>query len=582
MKLKENIFLLIFILFIAYYLFPLLNFTENLAVGSGDTYFFLPVEQWFCSHFFKYEMFTNRFFAPTGVDMSTTYDMPLLLTLGCPLQSLGPFAPINFIAIIQVCLIFATSYFVAKKHIEHPLLRWMFVFLYSFSPFYLNRESVHITILSCIWTTSLVWLSLYKIDLTNRKQVLLACSAIALCFLTSWQNLPNLTPLILILGIFSLKQVQKQKVKPVILNLTFGATIFLFIIAPFLFPLIRKYLTGEFSSAASTSYDFNLDLFSLFLPPVKSPLFDFFKEHFSLIMPKMYYEKTAGLSWMTYILLIFFAKMTSTKKFYLDRLLMIIGFSYLVISFGPSLNIGDHVLFDLPYFNVLSKIPPFTASRAPARMAVPFIFCFTLLSIICLERWLNKKSPRYKWLTIPVFVLILYETIILPKNTQMAHEAFPNERPAPSALDITKNIKETARPEAIFLPLPIMLKQDPATNFFQAFHNLPVIHAYLSYTVINDKLFKFIHDDPVLSKLDCYSTPNEAQLASNQFALNNETLLVDSLKKLNIDYISINFSFFSSPDCVNFIKWYNNYFLKMKSFEYLGEGNAHKFYKVAQ
>jgi hypothetical protein len=512
--------------FLLYYLWPLKHPSQNLAGLPSDTLAHAPFTAWFCDNFYQGNFHNPSLFTPFGLDLSTSYDAPLLFTLACPLQSLGPIAMFNFMAAIQMIAIITVSFLVARTYIKNHWLRLGFIFLYSFSAFTLTRQDYHLNILSTVWTTPLIFMLYDRLDLTRLKPTLVAFTLTAITFLTAWQNIANLTPLIAILIFIKLINLRDQKghLLTALKHLLFGSLLLVTLTLYFIAPMLK----GHNSAVTDINYSYptHADLSSYLVP--------YFQNLFAPLTPTTwlnhhYFEQNiAPDSVITILFFIFLYRDLKTKRLKYP-LWLGFAFLYLVLSFGAKITWLETPLLSLPYYPLLAQIPPFITTRTPARFGIVVIFFITLYVTKKLESRLKAKSLAPLLFT----GYAIFITTIGSNNLQYSTFAYTAVLPMETLHQIGQDPQDTS-----VLQLPIDLYSDQTPNFMQIFHGKKLINAYLSYRAENSDSLTLLNQDPLLTALRCL---NPTPLP--------RTELVDHLKQLNIGYIILNHTVLNQTQC---------------------------------
>jgi hypothetical protein len=155
-KLKQHGLVILLALFLFWYLSPLFR-SNVLASKPGDPYAHAAQLAWFCPNFFTQNFHFSQLFAPIGIDMSTSYEHPLLSTLTCLASSQGFIAQFNLLAAIQVTLVVFVSTWFARKYFHNSWIQVCFVFLYGFSTFTLARLTQHLNLITLVWAFPLIY-----------------------------------------------------------------------------------------------------------------------------------------------------------------------------------------------------------------------------------------------------------------------------------------------------------------------------------------------------------------------------------------------------------------------------------------
>lgn len=139
----------------------------------------------------------------------------------------------------------------------------------------------------------------------------------------------------------------------------------------------------------------------------------------------------------------------------------------IVLSFGSNPVAGELKVWDkAPYF-FLHRLPGFSALRAPARFAIPAVFCLTLAGAMALARLLERRrGPRGGLVVAIAAVGVLGDGWLapLPIPTAPAHATLPAETPGTAVLE-----------------LPLGTEEDTAAMYRSTTHGRPVVNGYSGY-----------------------------------------------------------------------------------------------------
>lgn len=520
------------VLFLVYYIWPLFNFQQNLVGGDGDVYAHAKMTEWFCDNYFSYNFQTTDFFAPYGVNMTTSYDMPLLITLVCPLRSLGGVAMINAIAVMQIGLIFLFAYKLAQKYISNSSLRMAFVFLYGFSPFALVRMGAHMTIFSTIWTTSMVFYLFDDLNVTKVKKVVLSFVLLGLSLVSAWQNIPNLFVLVLVMLAFAWLRAKNKLAATV--NVLVGGVVMVIVMAPF--------------ALAVVGANMGRDLPTTLHPPIMHTNWKLMllpsREHITYKwFPELWRgENTAGegvvgVDTVVWLLALVAVVGALRKKFADTRWkYAILLIAYGVIPYGQIFVLGGET-YSVGYFYKLWRMVPFSLTRVPSRLSVVFIFMLIFMVITWLDGVLKKKSARVRGVAAAVVMLYaIASTTVLMGNVRVRTVNYGEMVPEAGLAQIEADPSD----EKV---LNIPLYGDPTQNFLYMYHKKPMISGYVSYTAQNEPhTFKFINNSPVLKGLGCVQDYEFVPEAFESFMPENDHRLVFGtyLRRAKVGWVIVN------------------------------------------
>jgi hypothetical protein len=542
-----------------YYISPLLNTDQNLAMGVADSLAAPSYVSWFCDNFVSQNFHNPFMYAPFGVNLQSGYDMPIQYTLVCPLRPLGPIVMFNVLIIIQLIFIITTALLVSQKFISNPKLRVTYILLSSFSSFFIVRSQIHHNLLSLIWGTQLMVLVWWQLNLKSLRSILITSLSSAIVLLSGWQNIPLLTPLIMVLGIrallsyFKLYKLNLSFLK----NVAIGLVGFGILFIPFAYPIATAPQNTDIEIYLKQSlYVYSADAASYLLPAqshrlLGEPLLSLYKK---VTAPRGISYKEFTVSPDIVVLLIFFPVtyyLLKHRTRIIKPLLIIIALQIL-LSFGPQLTILGTKVMDLPYFQTIWEYYPFKANRTPARYGAPALILITLVTLIGIDRYLKSISPKSAQQLSSILLLYAFITsFFLYPNTTFSFLNYPPQLPF-KGLEIIKNDPKLS----YVLNIPLAVMEDPSQNFLQSFHQKALIAGYASYLAVDTQTLKFIETSPTLSKLSCANQriqnpifPGEIFKPAYFPYLDNPHLFVKELQQKNIDYIIFHTDLISNYWC---------------------------------
>ena len=224
----------------------------------------------------------------------------------------------------------------------------------------------------------------------SRKNILLAALFLLLASLSSWYYsvfLITFSFLLLAYNLFS------QKSRAEITGSFFLMLILFFLlISPFLYPLLREYLSGSTYMKAPDYTRLSADLTSFFIPYFAHP---FFKNYVSSIYRKFSVDPYfLGYTVMFFCLYALFRVELKKTRFWFLSLLF-----FFLLSLGPYLRIFGKVYKNIPLPYVLIRyIPFFGLARSPNRFSLMVYLCAAVLvgysSSHLFSRFSRPRLPR--------------------------------------------------------------------------------------------------------------------------------------------------------------------------------------------
>lgn len=464
---------------------------ETLAGGYGDPLAHAGIPDFYCPNITVFDTRTDRFLAPTGVDLANSYDSPFPLILTCAFTGAGTIAKFHLFAALQVLLILLSSWLVARILFREESWRICYVLFAWWTGFYIARVHEHYTLLSGIWGFQLLlWVGL-TLDVRVRRQMAVAGLALALIFAGTFHNIAMLTvPVLIMLGYVLWTQRAHIKNRNFAVNLLTALGVFALVFGYLFGPFIRGFFTQNLRRLPSDRVFYNLDLVSPFVPHPQNLIYKV-TGYWSQIPSEAFNAidliVLAGALWAL-----------SRKSFWkssFNKVLFAIALICYVVSLGPAILFNHHLLFENPLDQVLAHLPPFSFSRTPGRFASVTALCLIFIAIRFLhERWAGKgwRVPALLIAWIVITGPVLNQEIFLP--TWSYRSFFP--------MNALESVRQAPQ-EFIAVQIPAAYSQDPAQNFMQIFHGKRITSGYLSYTSYTDEALMPHANDPFLSQLGC-------------------------------------------------------------------------------
>ncbi len=508
---------------------------ETRALGSlYDPMAHAAMPGWYCKNVLTWNLHTDRYLAPVGVDLSTNFDSPFPLILTCPFTPLGSRVQFHFFGALQVALILLSAWLVARELFASSAWRLAYVMFAWWTGFYIFRVQEHLNLLSGLWGFQLLLWCALTVRFENRRNALTRGAAIGLVLAGSFHNVAMLTlPIVILVG-FAYFQQRKG-----FANLLLAGVIATCLFGALFAPSIYAYLTRDLPRLASQRDYMNFDLLSFFLPWIDHPAYSW------IALPKwdnLAHEKfnsVDALVWMGLALTLFHRGFWRNG---FHRIILAIGIISLICSLGSNFEVNGVAVFPNPLEPLLRSLPPFSLSRSPARFATVTVLCLTFLAFaLARAKWSNRT-----WFEKLGWSLVIWSIIVGPiLNSRILMPTSDID----SWLPRTALSKIAAAPEdKLVAHIPSALMLDQTQNFLQLYHHHPITAGYVAYTAYDEPTLSKLAQDPVLGRLSC-DTPSVPYNGDMQ-------KLRDHLTHLKVGFIILN-SASLTPTCTLLLSWFN-------------------------
>jgi hypothetical protein len=478
--------------------------------------------------------------APTGVDLSNSYDSPFPFIVTCAFTSAGTIAQFHIFAAVQVLLILLSSWLVARVLFREEAWRLCYVLFAWWTGFYIGRVHEHFTLLSGIWGFQmLLWLAL-RLDVRRRSAMAVAGVVLALIFAGTFHNIAMLTvPAVLVLGYVLWTQRVHVKSAKFAVNLLASLGCFALVFGYLFGPFVRGYFTANLRRLPGDRGAYNLDLLSPFVP------------HPSNLIYKLtgYWAQIPSEAFNAFDLIALVAAVwaVSRKDFWkssLNRVVFSAAAICFVAALGPEIMFNHSALFANPLDTLLAQLPPFSFSRTPGRFASVTALCVVFIGL----KFLHDRYARLGWkLPAALIVWILVTGPVLNQEVFLPTFSYRPFFPM-NALEAVRQ----APKEFIAVQIPAAYSQDPAQNFMQIFHEKRITSGYLAYAAYTDEVLTPHANDPFLGQLGCNQTVLPFR---NAGIMTNADQLHAYLVSKNFRIWMLNKRILSDPNCSPLLTW---------------------------
>lgn len=563
----------VFVISVVYYLSPLFDYTHNLVGTGADIYSHTWYLDWFCRNYYRLNFITSELFTPYGVNFAKGYDMPAIATLTCPWTKLHPVAGMNALAIVQLSLVWISSWLVAQKYLKHKSIQVAFMFLYGFLPFVMLRMRSHYNLISTVWGASFILYAFHRLDLQDKKKVMWASSIAAFTLASSWQNWANLTPLI---AIFTIQNIwnNRSKLRRVLSNLFLGGIVGTIIALPFVAPMIIASLGSTLSTQKASLVAFAG--ISTFIMPWKN---SFWYPVVTTVISdtNLLEEQIVGMDPLIMLSGVCISLYTFIKYRRVSQKVIVLSFMlYAIAPFGQMLNIGTKKYL-IGYMSWLYSLPPLMLTRVPSRVVIVWALLFLIYTLREIDTIAYKLSKTKQLIILGgLATYAVIATTIGSNNIQIRYTAYNQIFPI-SELDQMSSDSETS----VALNLP--LKNDPSQNFMQLFHKKKLVTGYISYAMQETETNTYINSSPLIRLLNCdlgsqltntlpWNSNNSFEPVFNQFIRNS-----------SVDYIIVNRNLYrNDASCQMFYKWIQNELPNYLHVKTIASDNSYSILKITQ
>lgn len=398
--------------------------------GYGDSFDFLWIFWWVKHSITELKVnpyFTDYLYYPKGLDLSTqtlTFFNSLIAIFLQYFFSLITCYNILFLFsfIMSGIGAYLLIYYLTKDKISSFICGVIF----SFCPYHFAHGLAHLNILSIEWLPFYI-LFLIKTFKENKKLngVFLGIF-LTLNSLCDWYYTVYLLIFTFFYLIYTIIFERNLIKNGLILRFLVASLTFTFLIFPFVYPLLKNVLLGK-SYIIRKGYDtFSADLFGYITPSILHPIWGKF---FGNIINKFSGNINESIVYIGIIPLILFiySLFLSTLR-NKTRFWIISAFSFLILSFGPTLHIlGKSTSIKLPFL-LFENIPFLNLARVASRFSILVMISLVVISGYALnEIFSNFKKIKRKFITsiiITLLVIIDFLSIPFPMIFYQPHKVY--------------------------------------------------------------------------------------------------------------------------------------------------------------
>ncbi|MBT3350212.1 MAG: hypothetical protein HOC91_10460 [Nitrospinaceae bacterium] len=438
-------------------------------------------------------VYTSYLFAPIGTTLASHTLTPYYGLIGIPLQLLfGLSATFGLIYLSTFILSVLGMYLLIYHLTEDRQSSLVGAIIFTFAPWHMLHAKFHLNLLSIQFIPLFILYLLKLLERPGAKYAILAGVYMALTALSDWNYLLFILLFVLVFLIWAYLNEKGAMTQPKFLYALCGMMgVCLFLVSPFLIPLLRVILSGEINIAGEGgAREYSADLAAFFVPSNLHPLWGD-----SVFIRGLYSKLSGGVSegtvFLGYTALFLGVVGVLRVEQRLTRLWVAVFALFLVLSLGPDLQVfgKEYLGFTrLPYNWLIQHTPILKGARVPARFTVMTVLALSVLAGLGLKKILLGFAPRQRALfSTMVAGLILFEFMAKPVFTEMKvpepYKKFAQDKGAYSILDVP-----VAMPQNVNLYMA-----------YQTVHQKPIISGYISRVI--PKNWKFINEDPFVRLL---------------------------------------------------------------------------------
>lgn len=355
--------------------------------------------------------FTNWFDFPSGVNLATNTEMPLLGLITAPLSlTAGPVASYGLLLWLAFPLSAVSAFFVLRRWTGSNLGAFSGAFLYGFSPYMVNQGLLHLNLVF-VPLPPLILMALIEIVVVQRSSPfswgVLAGVLISAQYLISPEVLATVLVMsaiaLIVLAAARFRSINRARVDHVLHALAPGIGIPLVVLAyPVYFLLVgRSHLNGP---AFPLDNRYRADFLGMVVPT----LGELFAPHHLAEIGTSYvgHDRGENGSYLGIPLLVL--TVASIIRYWRNpwiRLLSVLAASAFVLSLGPRLVVANHLTqIGLP-FDILGRLP-LLDNILPARISLYATFFVAVIISLAVASVTCGPRPRSARRQLPIHVAV--------------------------------------------------------------------------------------------------------------------------------------------------------------------------------
>ncbi|MEI7556063.1 hypothetical protein [Candidatus Chlorohelix sp.] len=393
---------------------------------------------------------------------------------------MSPFGAINLTIFLGFVFSGFTMYLLAAEFVPNKLACFVAGFLFDFCTYHFYRAEFHLGLATLYALPFMVWRIFIFYKKPTLKNALLASLGLSFLILTDFYLTAYFLLLFALLFLLGkvLSDFKWFKIKN---NLLLSGLVLIITVAICFLPLsvylkIDPSLQTAFKEVSQgTTYALSADLLSFFVPDQTNFLFG---NKTSNIYHNFSSEEISSYLGFVALILGIGAFLPRLNRHKNALFWLVFGFSGLLLSLGPALQVNGVAYRDLPFYNWIYGWSALSFFRAPNRMAIVPMFALSLLSAYSLNSlflWLAKKrAPLYFASMLAALVMSLSLVEHLPYSFPFPTTEIPN----PALYQIMAEDKEPGK--VLDLPVYPYAKY----QYYQTLHHRPIVTGYLSRITI--------------------------------------------------------------------------------------------------
>jgi hypothetical protein len=478
---------------------------------------------------------SQMIFYPDGMNFLAGYEAPIILTVSTPIILLthNPILAYNLILLLAFVLTAYTCYLLILYLTNSYYSALITGFSFGFSEYMLVRGTQHLDLLF-LFTVPLVVLFAFKfLEKPNKKNILYLFLAVFLTALSAWYYLVGVLIFMGLLFLFNFRKFLVAKKEYFIMAALVGLAV--------LVPSLPMFL-----NKSDTSYQYvdlllehrGADTLNFFIPHpyVFSATASVYSSFASPYESTSYYG-FVGL--VAIFVMLFLSKKINIphRGLWLTTILI-----FMLIALGNHVGIFNKQIA-MP-FAFLHNFIPFNRLRAPNRF---FVFSYLGVTVfmgyflVYMKSLLENSRTRLILVTILFISLLVWERIFLPYPILSI--------PVPEFYKTLGQNKETFA----IADIPFIDPGLSIYNYYQIYHEKPIVDGEYFWTAYNDRTFDFIDHNPLLlNSVTC----NEEALSQNY----DSSKILKELADKNIRYVVVHNFIIQDINCPEMGSFLHNFF----------------------
>jgi hypothetical protein len=544
-KLEYGIIIASYLLVAMLFFYPLILNPNMVVAGNGGDIYQSEWELWWVP-FSLFTLHSNPYssifvYYPVGANLATQTLAPLAGIIMYPFQLISLQFELNLILILGFVLSGFFMYLLAYHITKSKEGSFVAGLIYSFAPMHVSQSFGHLQWISIEFIPLLILLLIkMRESQGNNIYKYAILSGIDLLFVTFFGDIEQGIIALLILAVAAVYYILISRKELFVRHIVFGiiimVAVFVVLGIPFIIP-IAGFVTGgglnniNMQSGIGYNEMYSPDLLAFFIPSYMNPLFKELSSSFNNIYVQDPTERVAYIGYTVMALALFGVYADRKNHFKNTRFIMIAALFFLLLSYGPYLQVNGNVTKIPGLYYALHFIPLLNSFGIATALFLALLASFGVARL----KEISKRNSFFAiFLIIVILILIEYNAMPLP------HAIGSEYTPMAIPLAYKQIGSIHSNFSVIVLPaLPNYFSIEPAlypgmAMFYQTAMKKPLVGGYTTRTNASEQY-------PMIS-IPIIQDAYYKQLGINYISLFNEsqsnvTLLM--LKLYNTQFVSV-------------------------------------------